>query len=134
MRSTQGVGRPRRQRSAGVGGMTRHLRKVLVVCSLGLVAAGCTREPSSPAARASDSGAAPTAAPASTAAPAAAQAPANTPPPAPDPTVLRVCADPGNMPLSNKAGEGFQNKIAQVVADAMGRRLEYEWRDRKSVV
>lgn len=54
--------------------------------------------------------------------------PANTPPPAPDPTVLRVCADPGNMPLSNKAGEGFQNKIAQVVADAMGRRLEYEWR------
>ncbi len=32
------------------------------------------------------------------------------------------------MPLSNKAGEGFQNKIAQVVADAMGRRLEYEWR------
>ena len=50
------------------------------------------------------------------------------PPPAPDPHVLRVCADPGNMPLSNKAGEGFQNKIAQVVADAMGRRLEYEWR------
>lgn len=42
--------------------------------------------------------------------------------------MLRVCADPGNMPLSNKAGEGFQNKIAQVVADAMGRRLEYEWR------
>lgn len=32
------------------------------------------------------------------------------------------------MPLSNKAGEGFQNKIAQVVAEAMGRRLEYEWR------
>ncbi len=108
--------------------MTRHLRKVLVVCSLGLVAAGCTREPSSPTARASDSDAAPAAAPASTAAPTSAQTPANTPPPAPDPTVLRVCADPGNMPLSNKAGEGFQNKIAQVVADAMGRRLEYEWR------
>ncbi|MEA5124090.1 quinoprotein dehydrogenase-associated putative ABC transporter substrate-binding protein [Xanthomonas floridensis] len=128
MRSTQGVGRTRRQSPADVRGMTRHLRKVLVVCILGLVAAGCTREPSSPTARASDSGAAPAAAPASTAAPAAAQTPANTPPPAPDPTVLRVCADPGNMPLSNKAGEGFQNKIAQVVADAMGRRLEYEWR------
>ncbi|NIJ83396.1 quinoprotein dehydrogenase-associated probable ABC transporter substrate-binding protein [Xanthomonas arboricola] len=42
--------------------------------------------------------------------------------------MLRVCADPGNMPLSNQAGEGFQNKIAQVVAEAMGRRLEYEWR------
>ncbi|WP_259155283.1 quinoprotein dehydrogenase-associated putative ABC transporter substrate-binding protein [Xanthomonas sp. 3793] len=128
MRSTQGVGRARRQSPAGVRGMTWHLRKVLVVCSLGLVAAGCTREPSSPAARASDSGAAPTSAPASTTAPASAQMPANTPPAAPDPTALRVCADPGNMPLSNKAGEGFQNKIAQVVADAMGRRLEYEWR------
>ncbi|KTF37224.1 quinoprotein dehydrogenase-associated putative ABC transporter substrate-binding protein [Xanthomonas vesicatoria] len=128
MRSTQGVGRARRQMSAGVRGITRHLRKVLVVCSLGLVAAGCTREPSSPTARASDSDAAHTAAPASTAAAASVQMPANTPPPAPDPTVLRVCADPGNMPLSNKAGEGFQNKIAQVVADAMGRRLEYEWR------
>ncbi|OAX60354.1 MoxJ protein [Xanthomonas translucens pv. graminis] len=42
--------------------------------------------------------------------------------------MLRVCADPGNMPLSNRAGEGFQNKIAQVLAEAMGRRLEYEWR------
>ncbi|KAA8920740.1 quinoprotein dehydrogenase-associated putative ABC transporter substrate-binding protein [Xanthomonas sontii] len=42
--------------------------------------------------------------------------------------MLRVCADPGNMPLSDRAGEGFQNKIAQVVAAEMGRRLEYEWR------
>ncbi|MCW0457506.1 hypothetical protein NB712_002602 [Xanthomonas sacchari] len=32
------------------------------------------------------------------------------------------------MPLSDRAGEGFQNKIAQVVAAEMGRRLEYEWR------
>ncbi|MFO3705743.1 quinoprotein dehydrogenase-associated putative ABC transporter substrate-binding protein [Xanthomonas codiaei] len=131
MTSTQGVGRAGRQLAAGLRGTHRHLHTVLLVCSLGLVAAGCTREPSSPAARASDSGAASTATPASmasTAAPAAAQTPANTPPPAPDPTVLRVCADPGNMPLSNKAGEGFQNKIAHVVADAMGRRLEYEWR------
>ena len=25
---------------------------------------------------------------------------------------LTVCADPGNMPLSNQKGEGFENKIA----------------------
>ena len=31
--------------------------------------------------------------------------------------VLRVCADPANMPFSNENGEGFENKIAQIVAD-----------------
>ncbi|WP_386266467.1 quinoprotein dehydrogenase-associated putative ABC transporter substrate-binding protein [Xanthomonas citri] len=128
MTCTQGVGRAPRQLAAGVRGITRHLQQVLVLCSLGLVAAGCTREPSSPTARASHSDAASAAAPASTAAPATTPSAASAPPPTPDPHVLRVCADPGNMPLSNKAGEGFQNKIAQVVADAMGRRLEYEWR------
>jgi quinoprotein dehydrogenase-associated probable ABC transporter substrate-binding protein len=40
---------------------------------------------------------------------------------------LRVCADPGNMPLSNKAGEGFQNKIAEIIAKGIGARLEYYW-------
>jgi len=40
---------------------------------------------------------------------------------------LRVCADPGNMPLSNKDGEGFQNKIAEILAKGMGTRLEYYW-------
>ncbi|AMV06994.1 quinoprotein dehydrogenase-associated putative ABC transporter substrate-binding protein [Xanthomonas citri] len=128
MTSMQGVGSARRQSAAGVRGITRHLHRVLVLCSFGLVAAGCTREPSSPTARASHSDAASAAAPASTATPATTPAAASAPPPRPDPHVLRVCADPGNMPLSNKAGEGFQNKIAQVVADAMGRRLEYEWR------
>jgi quinoprotein dehydrogenase-associated probable ABC transporter substrate-binding protein len=42
--------------------------------------------------------------------------------------VLRVCGDPGNMPLSNMSGEGFQNKIAEVLATAMGARLTYFWR------
>jgi quinoprotein dehydrogenase-associated probable ABC transporter substrate-binding protein len=42
--------------------------------------------------------------------------------------VLRVCGDPGNMPLSNMAGEGYQNKIAEVLANAMGARLTYFWR------
>ena len=40
---------------------------------------------------------------------------------------LRVCADPGNMPLSNKKGEGFQNKVAEILAKGIGTTLEYYW-------
>ncbi len=42
--------------------------------------------------------------------------------------ILRVCADPGNMPLSDRAGEGYQNKIVELLAKAMGARLSYFWR------
>ncbi|MGH9466436.1 MAG: quinoprotein dehydrogenase-associated putative ABC transporter substrate-binding protein, partial [Terriglobales bacterium] len=42
--------------------------------------------------------------------------------------VLRVCADPGNMPLSDRAQQGYQNKILAVLAKAMGARLSYYWR------
>lgn len=41
---------------------------------------------------------------------------------------LNVCADPGNMPFSNIAREGYQNKIAEVIAKAMGADLIYFWR------
>jgi len=41
---------------------------------------------------------------------------------------LRVCADPGNMPFSNEAGEGLENKIAEVLAQAMGTKVEYYYR------
>jgi quinoprotein dehydrogenase-associated probable ABC transporter substrate-binding protein len=41
---------------------------------------------------------------------------------------LRVCGDPGNMPLSSNDGQGFQNKIADVLARAMGTRVTYFWR------
>jgi len=41
--------------------------------------------------------------------------------------LLRVCADPNNMPYSDRAGEGFENKLAELVAKAMGRRLVYTW-------
>ncbi len=41
---------------------------------------------------------------------------------------LRVCADPGNMPLSTDKGEGFQNKIATVIAEAMGTHATYFYR------
>jgi quinoprotein dehydrogenase-associated probable ABC transporter substrate-binding protein len=42
--------------------------------------------------------------------------------------ILRVCADPGNMPLSDRAGEGYQNKILEVLAKAMHAQLSYYWR------
>lgn len=41
--------------------------------------------------------------------------------------VLRVCADPNNLPFSNEAGEGFENRIADVVADALDAKVEYTW-------
>src|SRR5271154_3932820 len=41
---------------------------------------------------------------------------------------LTVCADPGNMPLSNQRGEGFENKVAQVIGAALGTGVQYYWR------
>jgi quinoprotein dehydrogenase-associated probable ABC transporter substrate-binding protein len=41
---------------------------------------------------------------------------------------LRLCADPGNMPLSNNKGEGFENKIAAVLAQAMNTTVENYYR------
>jgi len=40
---------------------------------------------------------------------------------------FRVCADPDYLPFSNRAGEGFENKIAQAVAKALNQKLEYVW-------
>ena len=40
---------------------------------------------------------------------------------------LRVCADPNNLPFSNRNGEGFENKIAELLAREMNVRLEYTW-------
>jgi mxaJ protein len=40
---------------------------------------------------------------------------------------LRVCADPDYLPYSNRAGQGFENRIAEAVAKALGKRLEYNW-------
>jgi len=45
----------------------------------------------------------------------------------PDPSILRVCADPNNMPFSNMRGEGFENVLASRVAAALHRRVEYFW-------
>lgn len=38
---------------------------------------------------------------------------------------LRVCADPNNMPFSNRAGQGFENRIAALVARQMGDNVVY---------
>lgn len=40
---------------------------------------------------------------------------------------LRVCADPNNLPFSNRAGEGFENELAEMVGDALGKEIRYEW-------
>ncbi|HVZ23959.1 MAG TPA: quinoprotein dehydrogenase-associated putative ABC transporter substrate-binding protein, partial [Vicinamibacterales bacterium] len=47
-------------------------------------------------------------------------------PPA-DPSVLRVCSDPNNMPFSNQRLQGFENRIAALVAADIGRTLRYYW-------
>jgi quinoprotein dehydrogenase-associated probable ABC transporter substrate-binding protein len=44
-----------------------------------------------------------------------------------DPNVLRVCADPHNLPFSNDKGEGFENKLAELLARKLGRKLAYTW-------
>ena len=41
--------------------------------------------------------------------------------------VLRVCADPNNLPFSNQQREGFENKIADLVADRLHAKVEYVW-------
>ncbi len=42
-----------------------------------------------------------------------------------DPYVLRVCADPRNLPFSDVAGEGFENKLAELLARKLGKTLDY---------
>lgn len=40
---------------------------------------------------------------------------------------LRVCADQNNLPFSKSDGSGFENRIAAIVADEMGARVQYTW-------
>lgn len=46
--------------------------------------------------------------------------------------MLRVCSDPDYMPYSNRAGDGFENAVAKIVADALHDKLEYVWYDTRS--
>ncbi len=42
-----------------------------------------------------------------------------------DQNVLRVCSDPNNLPFSNDKGEGFENKLAELFAEKLDRKLAY---------
>lgn len=44
-----------------------------------------------------------------------------------DPKVLRVCADPHNLPFSNDKGEGLENKIAELFAEKLQKKLDYAY-------
>lgn len=40
---------------------------------------------------------------------------------------LRVCADPNNLPFSNSAGAGFENRLAAMIAEHLGQKVAYTW-------
>ena len=40
---------------------------------------------------------------------------------------LTACADPNNLPFSNKAGKGFENKLARIIASDLHAKLQYIW-------
>ena len=42
-------------------------------------------------------------------------------------TALRVCGDPDNLPFSNEKREGFENKIAELIARDLGKPVAYQW-------
>lgn len=42
-----------------------------------------------------------------------------------DPEVFRACGDPRNLPFSNEKGEGFENKLAELFAAKLGKKLGY---------
>src|SRR5690606_8475513 len=48
-----------------------------------------------------------------------------------DPNEFKVCADADNMPFSNMRQEGFENRIAELIAEDLGKKLSYQfWIDR----
>ncbi len=54
--------------------------------------------------------------------------PASAQRPAPlTPGLIRVCADPDNLPFSNQKGEGYENKIAELIAKSWDSKLQYVW-------
>ena len=46
-----------------------------------------------------------------------------------DRSAFRVCADPNNLPFSNQAGEGYENKIAELIAAELAANLKFTFED-----
>jgi mxaJ protein len=44
-----------------------------------------------------------------------------------DPAALRVCADPNNLPFSDREGRGFENKVVELIARDLGSNVDYTW-------
>lgn len=44
---------------------------------------------------------------------------------------LRVCSDPNNLPFSNQRQEGFENRIAELIARDLDATLNYSWRPQR---
>ncbi|MFV0367751.1 MAG: methanol oxidation system protein MoxJ [Hyphomicrobiaceae bacterium] len=50
-----------------------------------------------------------------------------------DPSILRICAAANEHPYSTRDGKGFENKIAEVIAAAMGRTPVYAWHNKPAI-
>ena len=50
-----------------------------------------------------------------------------------DKSVLRICAAANEAPYSTSDGTGFENRIADAVAKAMGRKADFVWSDRPAI-
>jgi quinoprotein dehydrogenase-associated probable ABC transporter substrate-binding protein len=42
--------------------------------------------------------------------------------------IIRITADPNNLPFSNQKREGFENRIAELIAKELGADVQYSWR------
>lgn len=81
--------------------LTAHLPTVLGIAILGIVCLGADSPPQKPATQSAAE--------------------------KPDRRVLHIYADPNNLPFTNDRLEGFENKIAEIIAREMGARVEYTW-------
>ena len=50
-----------------------------------------------------------------------------------DPSVLRICAAANEAPYSTSNGTGFENRIAEVIAQTMNRKAEFVWSERPAI-
>jgi mxaJ protein len=50
-----------------------------------------------------------------------------------DTQALRICAASDELPYSSKSGDGFENRVAEALAGAMGRKAEFVWYDKPAI-